>query len=541
MADTTTPFGASPEYKAQIVTIVPLAARYSVVIEGANAVAYDLNDGSVISTSASHDVAINAALALADEINSVVYSLTGAFTLSSSLLAKSKSTILLNGSIKGSTNSGVLLVNADTVAGNVDISVSGGEWDGVSASQTSNSANGLHFEKCTNISIRNISTIDTYRHGVSFKECFDVSVDGSNIKTFGDDGISFIGLGVGGVFTGNIIDDGRSLAGAVGSSGIEIEDGAKKVIISSNLISNIVKGTGGGGDGIHCTVDSGSGQPTPEECAITNNLIFSIEGTGIDLTNNELIGSHSSSSVTGNVMIDCFRGMSFTRVDGCSVMSNVIDTTGGNSVNFAETVGLIFNNNVIKNSGGRAISVSGIDTLDISVSYNYIENTIGRAMTFGSGKGAMVCNNIIVDTNGGSPTTTAIQFLDYASPIKCVNNSFSDNIVTPTIVKGGSTTFSDDVLSGNSGLNDTVSGTATIAAGLNFVDVVHNLGIVLGAGDINITPQDFIDSSTSTSNWWIPAAQLTSNKFRIQINGTIQATPAIFGWSISAANQNFIP
>lgn len=462
--------------------------------------------------------------------------ITGTFVLAATITIPSYTILDLSAAKISSTHAGTSFTNSDTVAGNTDIEILGGDIDGSRSVKTS--GHGIYLKNVTNGLVSGCKIYNTYAHCVDIVECFHTTVQYGDFSDSGDDGISVLGD----TATENSCRFIKVLYNRVyntegsagGSSGIEIEDGARDVLIHGNTVHDCVD-VNGIGNGIHIVQDAVAGTPFGmRDIIVTENHCYNNEGTGIDASCNDADTSFKNIIITNNVCTNNGTiGIGLIRAHNSIVSNNICRSNALNNIKISHSNNPIISDNISELSGTIGIELFTVN--DANIHHNKIMNcgqtSTDRFFKINTGVNIRVHDNDIVDDQGVSSTNVG-QLFNVTGDISIKNNHTQGLTATPSFAGGGTTDFSVTTsIDGNNEFPVVSSGEFTILSGVNFSDITHNLGFTLNSEQIIITPKARMQGASDVT-WWINEATSTNSAARLETAPVLTAD-CTFGWKLN--------
>ena len=426
---TTTPALASNEYKEQIRTIATIPASSVVRREGANAVAYQTIEGSIESTSATHDIAIQAAVdgLTPGRTYQEKVILIGDFALNAGIVLPSYTFIEIQGrlSANGASFSGNGIIAIGGIATRqTDITVTGGTLDGDYANVTAAYHAGIYCEHVNNVLIDKVRSNNNRNHGIDITHTSNFVVQNCEFDNNGDDGITLHNNSYGGTLFNNTISNGRSVTG--GSNGIEIEGtaGASCTIVSTGTAATATQVAHWYTTGDRITVSGANEGEYNGSFIITvtdaDTFTYTMSGDPVDTATGTIVAgaAPSSVSVTGNIC----REMPLA---GISLISDAAD----NNISSPSLISIC--NNTVYSSDSKGINVQGDS---------------GSARCYG----ITVSGNTIRDCGDAGVTTGAIFVLE-SDDIVVSNNTLANNdCIGIRVANSGAVTVTDNTINASS-------------------------------------------------------------------------------------------
>jgi Ca2+-binding RTX toxin-like protein len=277
--------------------------------------------------------------------------------------------------------------------------------------------------------------------------------------------------------------------------------------IQGNLIGTDVNGTadlGNAGSGI--VIDNASNNIIGGTTAETRNIISGndfngIEITGVDATNNQIIGNYIGTDITGTVAIrNTFNGITINNAS-----NNIIGGTAAGS------------RNLISGNGSRGIYLTG------------------------SSNGTQIIGNYVgTNATGNAALGNNLQGIELESSDNLIQNNLVSGNISSGVLIGSSNAINNQVIGNLVGTN--ANGTAAIANGNVGVFIVQNAtdNIIGGVTDAE---RNIISGNGSWGVGFQTNAtnnQLLGNFIGVDINGTTALGNGSDGVSVFAAPNNII-
>lgn len=351
----------------------------------------------------------------------------------------------------------------------------------------------------------------------------------------------------------------RNSAGTYsGSSGIEIDDGAKEI--------NVNNVYGEGTNNAVVTLHAHSGKSGPQKITASNLFgkdswaVVSVSGPdstnktkAIEITNftgDNSMGFHVGANVEGittrggkvvntgsnyggwitatesvNVLIE-----DFSAIDG-STYGIRIDGSGANSKNIKLKDIFLERTSSGYNGGIYATAPTTISIIDSEVYGNWQSGIRADGTTLRV-YGFITDVTIGISAATGTPagifkdckidSTYALLLYDSGNRISGCDFSGSTNVFHAS-------SDQDQIFFRNVGYVTENSGTATVVSGQTTIDVTHGLAITPSINDINVVPTNNLGSATK---YWI--SDVGASTFRINVDVDPGATTATFSWQIGS-------
>ena len=304
----------------------------------------------------------------------------------------------------------------------------------------------IYANSVSEIAISNLYVKDTVAHCILLSDVVNGLVENCIVENAGDDGIAVQGDStVGVVINANIC---RNCATSTVPSGIELDTGARNVIITNNICygnGNIGTSWGGG-----IVLHTHASEPTLKNVTISNNICYN-NVNNIWIDNQNVHGVIIEKIIiSGNIIYDgSVSGIKIVKLYDSTVENNILENNAftldafsqrisviGNTFKVSQVVLAGFNHlfeaNKVYDVGGAKHGVTITSSYSTIVG-NVISNS-GRAglrLQVGADK-AIVISNIII--NNGQERTTHMRgiSIDSVTDVIIANNICGDNQGTKT-------------------------------------------------------------------------------------------------------------
>jgi len=294
-----------------------------------------------------------------------------------------------------------LIVNSDTVGGNTEIAVKDFYVDGNYSGNPSvgSDVGTIHFDNVSSLVLNNIKMYDSGRVGIQLFNCTNFSVTANEVDTAYKDCVGVEKGCINGVVLGN-----RLLNAGEGNAGVEAQDGAHGVVISSNAIKDCAKGI---------EISNHTGETPCRTIAVQNNTLencfIDITAIGTDSAAKNIVIANNASyneAATVNGVGVQLSLVEDVVVEGNNIVLNNSGSGSGGLYISGNTTNCRLNANVLQHTGGGTDEGIGINVgtgahVNLAIINNTVDNFDYKGIRFNvnSCSGCSVKDNHVTNVN----------------------------------------------------------------------------------------------------------------------------------------------